>query len=143
MRATPTHAVPVPRTTPATACRGATNGAVPVEKSRRGLLTKKKTVIRFRAKQTSLRKRVSRKYTTARSTKRTSARTQMTVDAGFVSLAKRNDTIFKGTRDARRRGFFIAAQVLARHTESVPARLARRRLVAGPTPATSLRTGQF
>jgi hypothetical protein len=86
---------------------------------------------------------VSHDKTTSRKTTRTSARIDKPVDAGFVSFAKSQSTSFKGTRDALRRGFFIAAHLVPRHAESVPARVARRRLVAGPTPATSLRTGQF
>jgi hypothetical protein len=115
MHATLARTFPAARTAPARACRGWSNDAVPVDKRRRGLLTKKKTVIRFRAKQTLLRKRVSQNNTTTRSTKRTSARTIKTVDAGFVSFAKRSDTSNTGTRDASRRGFFIAARLAPAH----------------------------
>jgi hypothetical protein len=37
----------------------------------------------------------------------------MTVDAGFVSLAKTQKTRINETRDALRRGFFVAASKLA------------------------------
>ena len=52
------------------------------------LLTVEKTVIRFRPSRHTLRKRVSIKIATTRSTTRTSARTIDTVDAGALSSAK-------------------------------------------------------
>ncbi len=112
-------------------------------KIRRGLLTVEKTVIRFRPKQTVPAERVSRINTKNGNTKRTSARTTDKVDAGFVSLAKTHRLQNNRTRSASRRGFFDARARRAGHAESVPVRFARRRLTAGPTPAVSLRTGQF
>jgi hypothetical protein len=90
-----------------------------------------------------LQTRESKNNTTTRSTTRTSARTIIKVDAGSVSLAKRQGQAISKTRDARRGGFFVARGFDSGRTESVPARAARRRLIAGPTPAVSLRTGQF
>jgi hypothetical protein len=107
------------------------------------LLTVEKTVIRFRPSRRCLQNRVSRIITTTRSIKRTSARKIITVDAGSVSFAKTQRHQISRTRNALRGGFFVAGTSSSRHAESVPARLARRRLIAGPTPAVSLRTGQF
>ena len=95
---------------------------------------------------------MSRDSETTRSTTQPSARTHTTVDTGSVSLAKTLQHPESRTRDARRGGFFVAraprglatdmAAVVAACTaraavrsESVPARFARRRLIAGPTPA--------
>jgi len=75
-------------------------------------------------------------------TTRTSARTTDKVD-GFASFAKTHRHPNTRTRSASRRGFFDARARRAGHAESVPVRVARRRLTAGPTPAVSLRTGQF
>jgi len=96
-----------------------------------GLLTGEKTVISFRPSRGDLRTRVSRATGTTRSTTKPSALEHSKVDSGSVSLAKpvkpsctlRND-------DLHRRAMRVFCC-----QESVPARHARRRLLAGPTPA--------
>jgi len=71
----------------------------------------------------------------------------MTVDSGFVSLEKTQRLPEITTRSVRRRGFFIVSSLRSgnarRSKESVPLRLAQRRLIAGPTPAVLLPPGQF
>jgi len=93
-----------------------------------GLLTSKKTVISFRPSRGDLRTRVSRATGTTRSTKKPSALERSKVDSGSVSLEKRANTL--RTDDLHRRAMRVFCC-----QESVPARLARRRLLAGPTPA--------
>ena len=97
---------------------------------------------------------MSRSSETTRSTTQPSARKHDTVDTGSVSLVKTWQSPESRTRDARRGGFFVAraprgfatdmgavvAACTARaavRSESVPARSARQRLIAGPTPAVS------
>jgi len=70
----------------------------------------------------------------------------MTVDSGFVSLEKTQRLPEHFTRSALRCGFFIEGAGRGnarRQTESVPLRIAQRRLIAGPTPAVLLPPGQF
>jgi hypothetical protein len=105
------------------------------------LLTVEKTVIRFRPADASLQKRVRSITTTSRSTTKPSARTVSTVDAGNVSFAKMQTHSESKTRSASRRGFFVAGSTRSRCAESVPARLARRRFVAGPIPVMLFCTG--
>jgi len=93
-----------------------------------GLLTGEKTVISFRPSRGDLRTRVSRATGTTRSTTKPSALEISKVDSGSFSLAKPKDTL--RTDDLHRRAMRVFCC-----QESVPARLARRRLLAGPTPA--------
>src|SRR5690606_28810236 len=97
-------------------------------------------------KQGVLRTRVSRAIATARVTSQPSDQTVTSVDSGLVSPAKTQRPSRHTTRDARRRGFFVARAMAGGQArcfpESDPARLARRRLAAGPTPAALLPTGQ-
>lgn len=102
------------------------------------LLTVEKTVIRFRPSRPFLQNQVSRTIATNSSSTRTSARTIHMVDAGSLSSAKRESNPFQQTRSARRCGFFVALAHGAGRAESVPVRFARRRLIAGPTPAVLL-----
>lgn len=76
---------------------------------------------------------------TTRGTKQNSDRAVETVDAGFASLEKTRTApqashlIQPGPLSEGR--VFVCPQGAGGNTESVPARLARRRLHAGPTPA--------
>ena len=99
---------------------------------------------------------MSRSSETTRGTTQPSAGKHIKVDTGIVSLSKAQQSPEDPTRGARRSGFFVAghgagdaaAATAAAHragraaTESVPARDARRRLIAGPTPAVQFATGQ-
>jgi hypothetical protein len=87
-------------------CRRA---AWPKKKTAR-LLTLRKTVIRFRQSRRFLRKRVRKIITTTRSAKRTSASAVKTVDAGFLSPAKRFGAI-RGMRPATQPGSPLAGRV--------------------------------
>jgi len=124
------------------------------------LLTVEKTVIRFRPSRRYLRTRVSRTTATSSSTTQPSALTVSKVDAGTVSSAKTQThpehphlhrlatRVFycrqsrAGTRLMRIRPQEPALPGAGSPPRSGPVRLARRRLVAGPTPAMSFCTGQ-
>lgn len=116
------------------------------------LLTVEKTVIRFRPSSHTLRPRVSIKIATTRSTTRTSARTIDMVEVSLSSAktfslkcssAKSPLIPFITKPAAQAPRVFCCPGLRAGHAESVPVRPARRRLIAGPTPAVLLRTGQF
>jgi hypothetical protein len=86
----------------------------------------------------------------AGSTKRTSTRNMKKVDAGSASLAKSMEAPMYETCSVSRRGFFNGrkapegmAATSRDATESVPARLARRRLIAGPIPVVFSATGRY
>lgn len=112
------------------------------------LLTLEKSVIRFRPSRTFLRKQVSRVIATKRTTKRPAARTLTKQYAGLASPEKTPNRIQRSTRAVRVAGVlafvegraFVKGHVSA-PTESVAARLARRRLPPGPTPAAFFATG--
>ncbi|WP_162374287.1 hypothetical protein [Pseudoxanthomonas sangjuensis] len=106
------------------------------------LLTPEKSVIRFRPSRTFLRKQVSRVIATKRTTKRPAARTLTKQYEGFASPEKTPNRIQRSTRAVRVAGVFafVEGRVSA-PTESVAARLARRRLPPGPTPAALFATG--
>ena len=72
-----------------------------------------------------------------------SARNVIKVDAGIVSPEKaiRRNEHTDLHRPAMR--VFCCRRTAAGHPESVPVRLARRRLAAGPTPAALRCTGQL
>jgi len=108
------------------------------------VLTHSKSVIRFRPSRHFLRKQVSRVIATTSKTKRPSTRALDTTDAGFAS-SKKTQTLFRHhTRAVRDAGVFLSAPDGANRPQPLPAwpgksgptRLARRRLPAGPTPAT-------
>ena len=121
------------------------------------LLTAEKTVIRFRPSRRYLRTRVSRTTATSSSTTQPSARTVSKVDAGTVSSAKPvSRTEHADLHRLAMRVFYCRPSAAGRRSmlpqepararaglppRSVPARLARRRLIAGPTPAMSFCTG--
>jgi hypothetical protein len=82
--------------------------------------------------------------------KRTSTSNLKKVDVGSASLAKSMDAPMIETCSVRRRGFFNGrkapegiAATSRDATESVPARLARRRLIAGPIPVVFSATGRY
>ena len=86
----------------------------------------------------------------AGSSTRTSTRNIKKVDAGYASLAKSMDAPMIETCSVGRRGFFNGrkapegiAATSGDATESVPARLARRRLIAGPIPVVFSATGRY
>ena len=84
---------------------------------------------------------MSRKTRTTSSTTKPSALKFLKVESGNVSPGKCFHA-FQNT-DLHRRAMqvFYCRSLAARQHESVPARLARRRLVAGPIPAALFRTG--
>lgn len=119
--------------------------APPREKSCTKLLTPRKSVIRFRPKQSILRKRVSRIDTTARETTRPTVRTGIAVDAGFASPGKTHRPLSRAPVSPRDAGVFVFVGSRVSHArapgESASPRWSRRRLPAGPTPAAFLATG--
>ena len=80
---------------------------------------------------------------TTRTAIQPSARTVIKVDSGTVSPAKAERRIEHANLHRPAMRVFCCRQAIAGRPESVPARLARRRLVAGPTPAALLCTGQL
>jgi hypothetical protein len=83
-------------------------------------------------------------------TTRTSASNFKTVDVGPASLAKSIEAPSIETCSERRRGFFVGHPMedgdranTRDATESGPARLARRRLIAGPIPVVFFETGRY
>ena len=123
------------------------------------VLTVEKTVIRFRPADGSLRKRV-RTATTTRCHETThSARAYMTVESGVVSPDKSENAPANIRTPSLSAAMQAADSMSGRPCsggqgrrsmqarmpacqESVPARLARWRLLAGPTPAALSSTGQ-
>ena len=84
---------------------------------------------------------MSRKTRTTSSTTKPSALKFLKVDAGIISSAKRSAPFPNTDLHRRAMQVFYCRSLAARQHESVPARLARRRLVAGPIPAALFRTG--
>ena len=133
---------------------GAVHGSSPSWRRDRGghaaenifakLLTHRKSVIRFRPSRRFLRKQVSRVIATISKTKRPPTRALGMTDAGFASPTKTQTPSRYRTRAVCDAGVFSSAPTNGanRHgpnrpglPPSVPTRLARRRLPAGPTPA--------
>jgi len=86
---------------------------------------------------------VSRGIETTRTATQPSARNVIKVDAGIVSPEKAVRRIEHTDLHRRAMRVFCCRRPDAGRPESVPVRLARRRLVAGPTPAALLCTGQL
>ena len=86
---------------------------------------------------------MSRGIETTRTANQPSARNVIKVDAGIVSPAKGIGRIEHTNPQRPALRVFHCRRPDAGRPESVPARLARRRLVAGPTPAALLCTGQL
>ena len=84
---------------------------------------------------------MSRSIETMRSTTQPSARTVVTVDAGTVSFEKAERRPEHANLHRPAMQVFYCRRPIAGFKESVPARSARRRLVAGPTPAMLFCTG--
>ena len=107
------------------------------------LLTHRKSVIRFRPSRRFLRKQVSRVIATISKTKRPPTRALGMTDAGFASPTKTQTSSRYRTRAIATRVLFHPRRPArtgcdhswSRLPPSVPTRLARRRLPAGPTPA--------
>lgn len=108
------------------------------------VLTPRKTVIRFRPKQSMLRKRVSRINTTARETTQPIV-TRIGVDAGLASPGKTQRTQSKTPVSPGDAGVFVFVGSRVSHArspgESASPRVSRRRLPTGPTPAAFLAAG--
>jgi hypothetical protein len=111
------------------------------ENNCRKVLTLEKTVFRFPPSRRDLQKRVSRKTRTTCSTTKPSALKFLKVDAGNISPAK--GSIQYSNTDLHRPAMqvFYCRRRRAGHQASVPARHARRRLVAGPIPVALFCTG--
>jgi hypothetical protein len=86
---------------------------------------------------------VSRGIETTRNATQPSARTVFKVDSGIVSPEKAIRRIEHADLHRRAMRVFCCRRIAAGFPESVPARVARRRLAAGPTPAALLCTGQL
>jgi len=86
---------------------------------------------------------VSRSIETTRNAPQPSARNFAKVDAGIVSPGKAERRIEHTDLHRPAMRVFCCRRIAAGRPESVPVRLARRRLVAGPTPAALLCTGQL
>jgi hypothetical protein len=108
------------------------------------VLTHRKSVIRFRPSRRFLRKQVSRVIATISKTKRPPTRALGMTDAGFASPTKTQTPSRYRTRAVCDAGVFSSAPATGANRRgpnrpglppSVPTRLARRRLPAGPTPA--------
>lgn len=117
----------------------------PAKKSFAKVLTLEKSVIRFRPKQSMLRKRVSRINTTARETTQPIVRTGITVDAGLASPGKTQRTLFNAPVSPGDAGVFVFVGARVSHAwtpgESASPRVSRRRLPTGPTPSAFLAAG--
>jgi hypothetical protein len=112
-----------------------------IENNCRKVLTLEKTVFRFPPSRHDLRKRVSRKTRTSCSTTKPSALKFLKVDAGTISSAKGSAPLSNTDLHRRAMQVFYCRRDGAGHQASVPARHARRRLVAGPIPVTLFCTG--
>ena len=141
-----------PRTVPGRRrrCRRANRSPSPsgpdrgAEKSCAKVLTPRKSVIRFRPKQSMLRKRVSRINTTARETTQ-SIVTRIGVDAGLASPAETQRLHCMTPASPGDAGVFLFVGSRVSHAwppgESASPRVSRQRLPTGPTPAAFLAAG--